>query len=35
VVFTEEADFVYYLSTLEEYKEIYGVKVSPFKVATY
>jgi len=34
VVFAGEADFLYYLSTLEEYKEIYGVKVCGFCVMT-
>jgi putative transposase len=28
VVFAEGADFLYYLSTLEEYKGMYGVKVT-------
>jgi len=34
VVFAEEADFLYYLSTLEEYKEIYGAKVYGFCLMT-
>ncbi|MEE4378499.1 MAG: transposase, partial [Candidatus Competibacteraceae bacterium] len=34
VVFAEEADFRYYLRTLEEFKEVYGVKVYGFCVMT-
>jgi len=33
-VFAEEADCLYYLSTLEAYKEIYGVKVYRFCLMT-
>ena len=34
VVFAEEADFLYYLSALEEYKEVFGVKVYGFCLMT-
>jgi len=30
VVFAEEGDFLYYLSALEEYQEVFGVKVYGF-----
>jgi putative transposase len=34
VVFAEGADFLYYLSTLEEYKGMYGIKVYGFCLMT-
>ena len=34
VVFAEEADCRYYLSTLEEFKDVYGVKVYGFCLMT-
>lgn len=34
VVFAEEADFLYYLRTLEEFKDLYGVKVYGFCLMT-
>ena len=34
VVFAQEADFRYYLSTLEDFKVLYGVKVYGFCLMT-
>ncbi len=34
VVFAEEADYLYYLSTLEEFKDIYGIRVYGFCLMT-
>jgi putative transposase len=34
VVFAEEADYRYYLKTLEEFKDLYGVKVYGFCLMT-